>query len=74
LTEALIELDETMGLWREHHVRVVERIIGHKRGTGGSSGVGYLKQTTDKRCFPNLWDVRTYLGADDTPTPTDLDT
>ena len=64
LTESLIELDETLGLWREHHVRVVERIIGHKRGTGGSSGVGYLKSTTDKRAFPHLWTVRTYLGAD----------
>ncbi len=61
LTESLIELDETLALWREHHVRVVERIIGKKRGTGGSSGVEYLEQTTGKRCFPQLWQVRTEL-------------
>jgi tryptophan 2,3-dioxygenase len=65
LTESLLDLDEQLGLWREHHVRVVERIIGHKRGTGGSSGVGYLKQTTDKRAFPHLWNVRTYLEGDE---------
>ncbi|MDP7034372.1 MAG: tryptophan 2,3-dioxygenase family protein [Planctomycetota bacterium] len=61
LTESLIEFDEYLGLWRYHHVRVVERIIGYKRGSGGSSGVGYLLTTTDKRCFPSLWEVRTYL-------------
>jgi tryptophan 2,3-dioxygenase len=64
LTESLMSLDEQLGLWREHHVRVVERIIGHKRGTGGSSGVEYLKRTTDKRAFPLLWDIRTYLDGD----------
>jgi len=61
LTESLVSLDEYFALWREHHVRVVERVIGHKRGTGGSSGVGYLKTTVDKRMFPYLWDVRTRL-------------
>lgn len=61
LGESLIELDEYLSLWREHHVQVVERIIGHKRGTGGSSGVGYLRQTTQKKCFPLLWEVRTLL-------------
>ncbi len=65
LTESLMELDEQLGLWREHHVRVVERIIGHKRGTGGSSGVAYLKSTTDKRAFPYLWNIRTYLEGDE---------
>jgi tryptophan 2,3-dioxygenase len=61
LSESLVEFDEYMGLWRDHHVRVVERVIGAKRGTGGSEGVNYLKSTTSKRCFPALWEVRTYL-------------
>ncbi len=64
LTESLVSLDQQFGLWREHHVRVVERIIGHKRGTGGSSGVEYLKKTTTKRLFPHLWNIRTYLEGD----------
>lgn len=61
LSETLMELDEYLMLWREHHVRVVERIIGFKRGTGGSSGVEYLRTQTAKKCFPELWDVRTIL-------------
>jgi len=63
LTESLLTFDEFLALWREHHVRVVERIIGFKRGTGGSSGVGYLQTTTSKKCFPYLWDVRTRLNV-----------
>ena len=63
LSEALIEFDEYLALWREHHVRVVERIIGLKRGTGGSSGVEYLRNTTSKKVFPYLWEVRTHLVA-----------
>ena len=63
LSESLVDLDEYLALWREHHVRVVERIIGHKPGTGGSSGVGYLKSTTSKKCFPLLWRVRTRLNV-----------
>lgn len=62
ICEALVDLDEHFALWREHHWRVVERIIGFKRGTGGSSGVSYLRSTTNKKCFPALWDVRTQLG------------
>ena len=61
LSEALVEFDQCLGLWREHHVRVVERIIGFKRGTGGSSGVEYLQSTTMKKIFPYLWEVRTFL-------------
>ncbi len=61
LSESLVELDEHLGLWREHHVRVVERVIGFRRGTGGSAGVEYLRTTTSKKCFPCLWEVRTYL-------------
>lgn len=63
LSESLIEMDEYLALWREHHVRVVERVIGFKPGTGGSSGVEYLRSTVSKKCFPLLWEVRTYLVA-----------
>jgi tryptophan 2,3-dioxygenase len=61
LSESLVEFDEYLSLWREHHVRVVERVIGFKRGTGGSAGVEYLRSTTSKKCFPCLWEVRTHL-------------
>lgn len=61
LAETMLEFDEAFALWRQHHVSVVERIIGNKIGTGGSSGVAYLRTTTGKRCFPYLWDVRTQL-------------
>ena len=61
LAEALIEYDEFFGLWRQHHVRMVERMIGNKMGTGGSEGVRYLTSTLDKKCFPELWDARTYI-------------
>lgn len=61
LSESLVDLDQQLSLWRHHHVQVVERIIGHKPGTGGSSGVSYLRTTTDKRCFPYLWLVRNEL-------------
>jgi tryptophan 2,3-dioxygenase len=58
LSESLLEIDEYLALWREHHVRVVERVIGFKQGTGGSSGVQYLRSTTTKKAFPLLWEVR----------------
>ena len=61
LAEALIDYDEFFGLWRQHHVRMVERMIGNKMGTGGSEGVRYLTSTLDKKCFPELWDARTYI-------------
>lgn len=61
LAETLIDLDELISLWRTHHVTVVERIIGFKRGTGGSEGVGYLRSTLYKHCFQDLWNVRTAL-------------
>ena len=64
LSESLVEFDQYLGLWREHHVRVVERIIGFKQGTGGSSGVNYLRSTTSKKCFPELWDVRCELSKE----------
>jgi tryptophan 2,3-dioxygenase len=61
LAESLVEFDEQLFFWRVNHVTVVERMIGFKRGTGGSEGVGYLRSTLDKRCFPELWQIRTYL-------------
>jgi tryptophan 2,3-dioxygenase len=65
LCEAMIEYDENFQLWRYHHVRMVERMIGRKKGTGGSDGVAYLNRTLDRKCFPELWEVRTQLsGAD----------
>ena len=62
LAESLVDLDEYLALWRGHHVKVVERIIGMKPGTGGSEGVAYLLSTLNKRCFPLLWEVRLHLG------------
>ena len=61
LSESLVDFDEYLALWREHHVRVVERVIGSRPGTGGSEGVHYLRTTTTKKCFPLLWEVRTHL-------------
>ena len=61
LSEALMEHDEYFSLWRSHHIKMVERMVGAKRGTGGSEGIGYLKTTLDKKFFPELWEARTYL-------------
>ena len=61
LAEALISHDEYFQLWRAHHVRMVERMVGTKPGTGGSEGVGYLRTTLDRKFFPELWEARTYL-------------
>jgi tryptophan 2,3-dioxygenase len=62
LAEALVEHDQNILLWRFHHVRVVERLIGTKPGTGGSAGVDYLSSTLEKRAFPILWEVRGRLS------------
>jgi tryptophan 2,3-dioxygenase len=62
LLEDLIEFDERFLLWRGRHVRMVERMIGQKQGTGGSLGARYLESTLSHRFFPELWEVRTYLG------------
>ncbi|MEQ8768182.1 MAG: tryptophan 2,3-dioxygenase family protein [Planctomycetota bacterium] len=66
LCEELVEVDEHLTLWRAHHVRMVERTIGAKTGTGARvtgdrEGARYLKQTLEKKAFPELWDVRTYI-------------
>lgn len=60
--EALLDLDQGLHLWRYRHVAMVERMIGSRRGTGGSTGVQYLTQTLSKRCFPELWALRSDLG------------
>jgi tryptophan 2,3-dioxygenase len=61
MCEKLIDVDEQYSLWRYRHVKVVERVIGFKRGTGGTAGVAYLRQMLDDRLFPELWDVRTEI-------------
>lgn len=61
VSEGLLDHDEALAQWRYLHVLMVEREIGAKRGTGGSSGVGYLRSTLDKRCFPELWGLRSRL-------------
>jgi tryptophan 2,3-dioxygenase len=63
LAEALLEHDEYFSLWRSHHIKMVERMVGTKRGTGGSEGVGYLRTTLDKKFFPEIWEARTYLDS-----------
>jgi tryptophan 2,3-dioxygenase len=63
LVEALLEHDEYFSLWRSHHIKMVERMVGAKRGTGGSEGVGYLKTTLDAKFFPELWEARTHLSS-----------
>jgi tryptophan 2,3-dioxygenase len=61
LAEKLVDIDDALAMWRHQHVLTVERIIGNKRGTGGSEGASYLRSTLDKRVFPELWSLRTAL-------------
>lgn len=61
LAEKLIDLEDAFQTWRFRHATTVERIIGEKSGTGGSSGVRYLKQRLQYRLFPELWQVRTEI-------------
>ena len=61
LAEDLIDIDDLFQTWRFRHRNAVERVIGHKIGTGGTSGVGYLTKATTIRLFPELWAVRTEL-------------
>jgi len=61
LCERLVDVEESFQLWRFRHLKSVERIIGHKRGTGGSSGVGFLERALAQRFFPELLEVRTQL-------------
>ena len=61
MQDLLIDHDENISLWRYHHVLMVERMLGMKRGTGGSEGVGYLMTTLTKKFFPEIWEARTHL-------------
>lgn len=61
LAETLLDYDEAVGHWRHRHVLAVERQIGLKPGTGGSSGAAYLRSTLTRRFFPDLWEARTRL-------------
>ncbi len=61
LAEKLVDLEDYFRQWRFRHVTTVERVIGFKRGTGGTSGVGYLRDMVGVRLFPELWDLRTAL-------------
>lgn len=61
LIDAFVELEESMAKWRHNHARMVERIIGKRTGTGGTSGVDYLDATASYRIFKDLWEVRTIL-------------
>jgi tryptophan 2,3-dioxygenase len=63
MQDLLIEHDENIALWRYHHVLMVERMLGMKRGTGGSEGAGYLRTTLSKKFMPELWEARTHLKA-----------
>lgn len=61
LAEKLVDLEDWFRQWRFRHVTTVERIIGHKRGTGGTTGVSFLKRALDVTLFPELWELRTEL-------------
>ena len=62
MCEQLVDIELSFQLWRFRHMKTVERIIGYRRGTGGSSGVGFLKQALELTFFPELLEVRTVLG------------
>jgi tryptophan 2,3-dioxygenase len=62
MCEKLVDVEEYFQLWRFRHMKTVERIIGHKQGTGGSSGVKFLRTALDLTFFPELIDVRTEIG------------
>jgi tryptophan 2,3-dioxygenase len=61
LAERLVDLDQKFQLWRCHHLKTVERIIGYKPGTGGTTGVSYLAKALELKFFPELWQIRTSM-------------
>ena len=63
MAEKLVDVEESFQLWRFRHLKAVERTIGYKAGTGGSSGVAFLRRALDHQFFPELIDVRTVIGA-----------
>jgi tryptophan 2,3-dioxygenase len=62
MCEKLVDLEENFQLWRFRHIKTVERVIGFKRGTGGTAGVAFLRRTLEHALFPELLDVRTEIG------------
>jgi len=62
MCEKLVDVEENFQLWRFRHVKTVERVIGFKRGTGGTDGVAFLRKSLEVVLFPDLIDVRTHLG------------
>lgn len=62
MAEKLVDVEESFQLWRFRHLKTVERTIGQKMGTGGSSGVGFLRRALEHQFFPELIDVRTVIG------------
>ena len=69
MQDLLIEHDELIISWRYNHILMVERMLGMKRGTGGSEGVGYLMTTLTKKFFPELWEARTHLNINGSEPP-----
>ena len=67
MAEKLVDVDDQFGQWRYRHLRTVHRIIGMKRGTGGSSGVPFLRAMIDHQFFPELWEVRTRIDELESP-------
>jgi tryptophan 2,3-dioxygenase len=63
MCEKLVDVEENFQLWRFRHVKTVERVIGFKRGTGGTAGVPFLRKTLEAVLFPELIDVRTEIGT-----------
>ena len=61
--EELVDLEDNFQEWRFRHLQVVQRTIGHKPGTGGSSGVDFLRRALDLTFFPELYEVRTRIGS-----------
>ena len=61
IAEKLVDLEDYFRRWRFNHVTTVERVIGFKRGTGGTAGISYLRRMLDVELFPELWHVRTEL-------------
>jgi tryptophan 2,3-dioxygenase len=57
----MVDIDEGIQEWRYRHVKMVERTIGQKAGTGGSAGVRYLQTTIGRQAFPDLWAIRSRL-------------
>ena len=60
--EELVDVEDSFQQWRFRHLQVVQRVIGHKTGTGGSSGVDFLRRALDLTFFPELYEVRTRIG------------